>query len=72
MAQVSMYIPDYVAGGNKCPSCLGPVTILWLTDQIIHIDCPVCTWSQLACVVYGIEPWEIPFAYDETRPARPL
>lgn len=71
MAQVSMYIPDYIAGNNKCPSCRGPIEIVFISDNLIHINCPECTWAQLACAVYHLEPWDIPFAYEEINPVHP-
>ncbi len=71
MAQVSMYIPDYVAGGNKCPSCARPPEIVFITDSLIHINCPFCTWAQLARAVFGIEPWELPFDVEQTHSAHP-
>jgi len=60
MAQVTMSIPEYLSGGKLCPCCQGPIKVVFKTDNNVHIACPKCTWLELACAVYDIEPWEIP------------
>jgi len=60
MAQVTMSIPEYLSWGKLCPCCQGPIKVVFITGKNVHIACPKCTWLELACVVYGVEPWEIP------------
>lgn len=71
MALVFISITSFIASGRKCPVCLGEVEIVDITDKNAHISCPLCTWEELACCVYGVAPKEIPLCSEAFSPVHP-
>ena len=72
MAEAVLNITDFIGTGNRCPSCLGKVEIIGIRDTVVHISCPRCSWSELFLAVYGVNPSEVPWAYEEIPPVHPL
>lgn len=64
MAHVLVSPAEFIACGNKCPCCWGPIEVVSITDKNVHINCPRCTWEDLACCIYGIKPEELPLASE--------
>lgn len=71
MAHVFISIPLFVASGRKCPVCLGEVEIIGITDKCVHVSCPLCTWAELACCVYGMTTEEASFIDEARSPVHP-
>jgi len=71
MALVFISITEFIALGRVCPCCHGEVEIVDITDTNVHISCPCCTWAELACTVYGLQPEEIPLCGEVFSPTNP-
>lgn len=72
MALVFIPIVDFMALNRKCPSCLGEVDIVDITDTKVHISCHNCTWDDLARAVYQSVSSLPRLPYDEINPVHPL
>lgn len=72
MALVFITIADFMSLNRKCPSCLGELDIVDITDTKVHVSCPHCTWDELARAVYQTAPSLPPPPYEEINPLHPL
>lgn len=71
MARVTLSIAEFSLLNGTCPVCHGEVSIVVFTTHNVVIDCSRCTWADLACEVYGLEPEEIAFCSESSGPTHP-
>lgn len=72
MAEAVVRVADFIGQGNRCPGCGGRVEIVGITDKSVHIDCPRCSWADLFLAIYGVDPSEVPWAYEEAPAVHPF
>lgn len=72
MAEAVVHVADFIESGNRCPCCYGKVEIVGITDKSIHFACPRCNWDELFLAIYGEDPSNVPWAYEEVPAVHPL
>ncbi len=71
MARVTLPTMDYLKLDETCPCCGGDVEVVAEAAGMTVIDCSRCTWADLACKVYDLEPEEIPLCNECFSPTHP-
>lgn len=71
MAFVTLSNAAFSLLNGTCPVCGGEVEVMVHTTHNVVIDCSRCSWADLACEVYGIEPLDIPLCSESFSPNHP-
>lgn len=71
MASIVMTKQEYKVYNDLCPSCHKPVQVQQITDTLVHFACDDCSFLQLYCAHYQIEPWEFPVPHELFQPTSP-